>query len=170
MNEQQKLDALQRMTGLDVSALGAAKKDEAEEAGRESKEVEAEPEPQPAKTATPDPSGVGLTPELIGQALAMAIQPVLDRLDALEQKAQAEPELVDDFAILMDSYKSNVIGQPDARVDGRTKEAKDAPAERPSDGFPAGAKLNNDGFAARSVNRIFGGQLAKELAERQGGQ
>lgn len=167
MNEQEKLEALQQMTGLDVTALGAAKKAEAEDAGRESKEVKEEVVPEPVAETASEQGGLVLTPELIGQALATIMQPVFNRLDELEKAVGGleEKETDDPYAAMMHSFKSSVIGQPDAKVDGRTKEAKDAPLER-ANGFPPGTKLNNDGYAATSVNRIFGGQLAKELAER----
>ena len=164
MNDAQKLEALQQMTGLDVTELGAAKKQEAEDAGRESKEVKEE---AVVAVEAQEPPALVLTPELMGQALAAVMQPVLDRLDALE-KAQTEPEekeTADPFAAMMNIHSSSVIGQPDARVDGRTKEAKDAPKER-LDGFTAPrAKVNSDSLPAQSINRLFSGTTAKELSQ-----
>lgn len=171
MNDERKLEALQQATGLDVTALGAAKKAEAEAEGRESKEVKDEATPEPVAETAPEPAasgGIGITAETIGLALAEAMTPILVRLEALESKALAPvEEPVTPFDAIMHSYESRVIGSDDAKVDGRTKEARDAPQER-LDGFPA--KVNNDGFAAHSINRIFGGQLAKELAGFQGGE
>jgi hypothetical protein len=173
MNEDQKLEELRQVSGLDPKILGAEKKAEAEEAKLESKEVKEE---VPVVEIAPEPETVqpALTPELIGQAMAQAIQPVLDRLTALEQKAQAEPveekEADDPFAALMHSFKSSVIGSEEARVDGRTKEAKDAPVEHQS-GFPAKrVKVNSESLVANTLNRLYDGTTAKELTEQAGRQ
>jgi len=148
-----------------IEAALAAKKQQVENEGRESKETKDEtpdeqaPEPQPTFTAD-------VIAQAMQGAVTLAMEPVLARLAELEQKAKAADD-PDPFEAIMTSFKSRVIGSEDARVDGRTKEAKDAPLETAPDGFAPHVKVNSDSLVANSVNRIFGGQTAKELVALQ---
>jgi len=149
----------------EIEAALAAKKQQADAEGRESKEVKEEvvetaaPEPQPAITAD-------VIAQAMQSAMTQAMEPVLARLAELEQKAK-DADDPDPFEAIMHSYKSRVIGSEDTKVDGRTKEAKDTPLEAALDGFAPRVKVQSDSLVANSVNRIFSNQTAKELSVQQ---
>lgn len=158
--------------GLDpaeIEAVLEAKKAQVQAEGRESKEVE--PEQAAPEPVAPEPAAPAITADVIAQAMGAAItqamEPVLTRLEALEQKAK-DADNPDPFEAIMTSYKSRVIGSDETRVDGRTKEAKDAPVETPAmDGFAPPVKVQSGSIMANSVNRIFGNVTAKELMVQQ---
>jgi len=150
----------------EIEAALAAKKQQADAEGRESKEVKEEvveqvaaPEPQPTITAD-------VIAQAMQSAMTQAMEPVLARLAELEQKAK-DADDPDPFEAIMHSYKSRVIGSEDTKVDGRTKEAKDTPLEAALDGFAPRVKVQSDSLVANSVNRIFSNQTAKELSVQQ---
>ena len=149
----------------EIEAVLASKKQQADAEGRESKEIkdeeveQAAPEPQPAITAD-------VIAQAMQSAVTQAMEPVMARLEALEQKAKAADD-PDPFEAIMHSFKSRVIGSKEAKVDGRTKESKDAPLETAPDGFAPPVKVRTDSLVGQSINRIFGGQTAKELAAVQ---
>jgi len=177
MNDKEKLDELIRLTGLDPVAIGQQIKQEAEALGLESKEAKdtvedvAEPEPVEAPAVETAPAGVGLTAEDIGAAIANAIVPLMQRIDELE-KSLAEPtpeeKQVEDeptpVDLIMAAYKSRVVGADETRVDGRTKEGRDGPAQVETNATP---KVQGDSLPAQILNNIYGGGLLKSLKEMQ---
>lgn len=138
--------------GLDVEKLDAALKDAAEalqNAGVPSKEVNAKPSEAVEVKAEVEQAAEDPEPEqvpdntLTQQAVAAAVvagvnlameqisgqlKEISDRIEVLE-KSEAAIDAMTPAASFAQMIKSAVIGDNSTKVDGRTKEAKDGPAE-----------------------------------------
>jgi hypothetical protein len=158
---EQKLEEL-RAVGFDVDALAARLeegKGKAEGEERESKETKEEVVESVAETDAPQettetPETVSeappaLTAEDIATAFTAAVQPVIERVEAIEGRIKelAEPDDTEEKELdltpamsLTAMMKSAVIGQEAAQVDGR-KARHDGPTE--TKGQNPGAALNS---------------------------
>jgi len=182
--------------GLDPDAIEAQlaeRKEQLEEAGVESKEAEevapAEAEVKEDETVaaveesetteepeeeTPEPFGLEQLADTISGAINAAIEPLAQRLEALEGKEAArqeekaaakevEPETP--LVVLGRLLKSRVVGAPEARVDGRTKEANDGPAE--TETAPPSILHSGNPLADTTVSRLLAGSTWQELGRLQ---
>jgi hypothetical protein len=169
-----KLEELQN-AGFDTGKLAemlASKKQAAVEEERESKEAETEDEKavveEAAPEAPPEPAAVAFDPTTlvddIASAINAAIEPLAQRLDALEQGAKERKEREESPALTFaELLKTRVVGSDEARVDGRTAEAKDRPAE--NKGQTPTIMNSGSAFADGLINRLISGQSMEELTE-----
>jgi hypothetical protein len=138
---EKKLEELEAV-GFDVDALTAkltAAQQKAEDEERESKEVETEEKDETEVVETQPEATEPLAPSFdydalagaIGAALDERLEPLQQRIAALEVDDSEEEKEIDltPAASVAGLIRSAVLGQAAARVDGRSKEAKDAPAE-----------------------------------------
>lgn len=176
--------------GLDAESIEAqlaGRKEQLDGAGVESKEVEeetteetevkeeetvaavAETETAEEPEAAEEPFGLEQLADTISGAINAAIEPLAQRIEALEGKEaeraveaeekQAEPETP--LMALGQLLKSRVIGAQEARVDGRTKEANDGPQEtEPASSTPL---RSGNPLADATVSRLLAGKTWQEL-------
>lgn len=147
---------------LDAAAV------ESKETKDETEVVEATPELE----ATVGPvAAPAITAADIGTAIATALTPFMAELGELKKQVDAlqseppeekETEPVTPLDAIMLAVRSGVIGHAEARVDGRTKEAKDGPVEKQA-GINPRNKLHGFNPVADSVNALFNGELVKGL-------
>lgn len=121
----------ERVTEIETVLEGKAK--EADDAGIEKKESEPAAEVAPKETLTPDNPVVKALEMVVTQLTALE-----SRLKAIEDKTQqVEAQLVKEEPFdLMEFLKSkSAVGQPTAKVDGRSTLAKDGPEEAKGESF-----------------------------------
>ena len=126
----------------------AEKSKEADEAGIQKKEVE-------VKSLTKEDLITGL--EYVLTQVKEAVDVIGSRLDALEKTQVKE---ADQFDIIAQLKAKSIIGNPAAKVDGRSALAKDAPIEAESEAEkgPTPVGLLNNLFKANEAYYNQGGR------------
>jgi hypothetical protein len=164
------LDTLQAANAAeaeDGKQAGIEQKDKDEEPTEEVKaetETEVEPEPEPEPEAEPGVSRAELQEAL--EAIGQAITALSGQIKEIKgQVTEVEETKTVEEAVTLSEIFERAIGHKEARVDGRTSEAKDRPAETQED--KPGVLDSGNPLADSIINSIVSGDWKTELGQPQ---